>query len=278
MGSELTEALRGLDVTSAPRSVLDITDGQAVADFIGTGRFTHVVNSAAYTAVDRAESDAETCRRVNVDGVENIVRAIGNTATKLIHISTDYVFDGKGDAPYAETDAPRPLSVYGLSKLESEKVISEHDVPAVVIRTGWLYSSYGRNFVKTILKMGAEGKRLRVVADQTGTPTCAADLAQAIRSIILAPEWIPGVYHYGGEGRTTWFGFARTILELAGITAEIEPCSTAGYGAAAERPAFSVLDKSKIKRIYGIDIPYWKDSLRSCLEKIINVSSNTPNP
>ena len=272
LGHELREAFEAAGITSVvyvDRDVLDLTDGDSVRNFMASERFTHIVNCAAYTAVDKAEAEADVCRGVNVAGVKNIVDAIKGSGTKLIHISTDFVFDGKKRSPYTEADATGPLSVYGQTKLESERYVVEN-LPSdgIVLRTSWLYSSHGHNFVKTILRRALSGQPLRVVDDQTGTPTYAADLAEAILSIILSEKTTAGLFHFSNIGETTWYGFACEILKAANLSAEISPCSTSEYVTAAVRPAYSVLDKSKIIDTYNLSIPEWRRSLARCMEKI----------
>ena len=271
LGNELTERLSGSDgveVVSTDREDLDITDSAAVCRFLGAGDFDYVVNCAAYTAVDKAENDVELCRRINVDGVVNIVKAIENNKTRLIHISTDFVFDGASCIAYVEEDETHPLNVYGATKREGERAVLSSASDFMIIRTGWLYSSYGHNFVKTILRNALAGKALRVVNDQRGTPTYAYDLAEVIAEIISADRWQKGLYHYSNEGDTTWYDFACEIVRQRVPGAKIEPCSSEEYAGQAERPRFSVLDKTKIRDRLGISIRSWRESLTSCLKKI----------
>ena len=268
LGWELSKILDRATAVFVDRDVLDITDGSAVKEFLQGHRFSHVVNCAAYTAVDKAESESEACRQINVGGLKNIIEAISQTDTRLINISTDFVFDGLKDQPYTEEDAVCPLSVYGKTKAEGERIVLSECPEAIVLRTGWLYSVHGHNFVKTILNRALDGQPLKVVDDQMGTPTWAADLAGVIKKILEAPHWVPGLYNYSNAGMTSWYEFARAIVETAGIKAEISPCATGEYPATAKRPAFSELDKSKIIKTYAIDIPQWRDSLIKALSNI----------
>lgn len=260
-------------VVALNHSDLDITDAGAVDSIIANGNFDFVVNCAAYTAVDRAESEPDRCHAVNVTGVRNLATALqrheAHRPCRLIHISTDYVFDGTKRHPWIETDSPHPLSVYGRSKLESEKVITESGIDAVIIRTGWLYSAHGHSFVRTILENALQGRALRVVNDQFGTPTYAADLADAIARVLAARGTFPGgIYHYAGEGECTWFEFAAKILDMTGIDIPLTSCATDGYPTPAKRPPYSVLDKTKIKAHLGIDLPNWTDALGRMLTAI----------
>lgn len=274
LGTALRAVFNDDEAVFVRRDEMDITDFDAVKRVVFSQPFTHVINCAAYTAVDKAETETELCRRVNVDGVHNIIAAIKDTGAGLIHFSTDYVFDGKKDTPYVEDDDAQPLSVYGRTKRESEVLIVNEAPDSLIIRTGWLYSPYGRNFVKTILAKGLETRRLRVVNDQTGTPTNADDLAAAVVSIVRGKLWTPGIFHYTNQGEATWYDFASEIARLALPGVEVQPCTTADFGAAALRPAFSVLDKTKIKETYNLQIPDWRHSLSACLR---NIKQNLTN-
>lgn len=268
LGRELARALHrvpAVDVIYASRHDLDITDRRAVLDFVGDNRFSHIINCAAYTAVDQAETDIQTCRRVNVDGPLNLGLATADTDCRIIHLSTDFVFDGTSSTPYSPSDATNPLSVYGQSKLDGEKALLNANPDAVIVRTAWLYSAFGHNFLNTVLRLGRQGTPMRVVDDQTGTPTYAADLALALVAVIMHPGWQPGIYHYANKGHATWYDFASAIAEEAKLSIPITPCTTAQYNAPARRPAYSVLDSSKITKTYRIDIPDWRDALRRCL-------------
>ena len=253
---------------------LDLTDRQAVETFLRAGDFSHVINCAAYTAVDRAEEEKMQCSAANVDAVSNIARLADESGSKIIHISTDYVFDGNSCRPYREIDKPEPLSVYGVTKRKGETALIGLAPDSMIIRTGWLYSPHGHNFVKTMLELGRKGAPLRIVADQIGTPTYAADLAKAITDIVLSGHWTPGIFHYSNEGVASWYDFAVATLEYAGMpdqAAAITPIPSSDYPQAATRPHFSVLDKSKIKATYGIRIPHWHASLRRCLDRLNDI-------
>jgi dTDP-4-dehydrorhamnose reductase len=248
---------------------LDLTDKAAVESFISTHDIDYIINCAAYTAVDKAEDEVELCYKINRDAVKNLAEAAAGKV-KIIHVSTDYVFDGLADVPYKETDRTRPQSIYGKSKLAGEEALLAACPESIIIRTSWLYSVYGNNFVKTMLRLGKERPELNVVADQQGTPTYAADLAQAILSIIVHVEktgdFPAGIYHYSNEGVTTWFDFAKKIMQLAGITTcSVHPITTEQYPVKAARPRYSVLDKTKIRRTFWIGVPEWEESLRQCI-------------
>lgn len=273
LGNELHEILeqRMPGITDyVDRQELDITDRAAVDNFISSGNYSHIINCAAYTAVDRAEDEKIQCTAVNVDGVRNLAGAATANGCRMLHISTDYVFDGNTNRPYNESDKPSPASHYGTTKRTSETVLMGLAPDAIIIRTGWLYSSYGNNFVKTMLRLANSEHRLNVVADQTGTPTYAADLALMIADIIQAPQWIAGIYHFSNEGVASWYDFACAIVEGAGLSdsVTVNPIHTADYPTAAIRPFYSVLDKSKIKATYGVTIPNWRSSLVRCMQRI----------
>lgn len=252
---------------------LDITDAFSVQSFFDRNKPDFVINCAAYTAVDKAEKDVETAEKVNTLAPELLAKATAETGGKLIHISTDYVFDGTSYLPYSESDAENPVSVYGKTKLDGEERALAANQRTMIIRTSWLYSSFGNNFVKTMIRLGHERGLLNVVFDQVGTPTYAADLASVILFIIAGTEarpedFVPGVYHYSNEGVASWYDFAKTIFELSAMNVRINPVRSDQFPTAAKRPAFSVLDKTKIKTTYCAEIPYWKDSLEICLGKL----------
>ncbi len=275
---QLGHELRNLFEASGNRSVvyadidtLDLTDAAAVRDFVCAGGFDRIVNCAAYTAVDKAESDREKCSRINADAVENLALAAKQVGARIIHISTDFVFDGTIDRPYKESDSPNPLSHYGATKLQGEKLLFSIAPESIVIRTAWLYSPYGNNFVKTMLRLSRQRTLLKVVSDQIGSPTCASDLAAAIGKIISSPRWVGGIYHYSGEGICSWYDFAKAVLSYAGITGcQVLPIPTEEYPAAAARPLYSLLDKSKIKRVYQAEVPHWEESLQKSIKRIID--------
>ena len=244
---------------------LDITDKDAVVRFVIENHIDGIINCAAYTAVDRAEDDVEKATLLNVTGPANLAAAIEQTGGWLIHISTDYVFDGNHCKPYTEDESTNPMSVYGKTKQEAEVAVMQLCSQAMVIRTAWLYSEYGNNFVKTMIRLGREREQLKVVYDQIGTPTYAGNLADAILTIVNKGI-NPGLYHFTNEGVISWYDFTKAIHELTGITTcEVLPIRSEEDPTKAHRPSFSVLDKQKIKATYGICIPYWRDSLQHCI-------------
>ena len=250
---------------------LDLCDKKAVLDFVRRGRYAYIINCAAYTAVDRAESDAERCMRINRDAVGHLATAAREVGARLIHISTDYVFDGRATRPYREDDPTSPTSVYGRTKLAGEHVLLEAlPTDAVILRTAWLYSEVGNNFVKTMLRLGAERPEIRVVNDQFGSPTYAGDLAEAVLRVLTAPTFHPGIYHYTDDGVCSWYDFARHIFRVAHPTCIVRPIPTADYPTPAARPAYSVLDKTRIRQTYGVSIPRWQDSLDRCLQHLLS--------
>ena len=240
---------------------LDITDREALQSFVNAHAIDIIVNCAAYTNVDKAEEDEVTARLINALAVENI----GSLGTKVIHISTDYVFLGEGSVPCKESDPVNPQTAYGRTKLEGEQRLLAVNPEAVILRTAWLYSPYGNNFVKTMLRLGKERDELRVVNDQIGTPTYAADLAAAIFAVIEAPQWQAGIYHFTNEGVCSWYDFTVEILRQAGVECKVTPILSSEYQYKTPRPHYSVLDKTKIKTTFGITIPEWEDGLKRCL-------------
>ena len=255
--------------------LLDITDKNAVTDFLNLTKPHFLINCAAYTAVDKAETDMETAFTINATAPGILANAAKQTGTKIIHISSDYVFGGKALRPLVEDDEVNPEGVYAKSKLAGEQNCMKENADSMIIRTSWLYSTFGNNFVKTMLRLGHERSSLNVVNDQIGSPTYAADLAQTILKIILIskekPEkFIPGIYHYSNEGVASWYDFAKAIFEISEINCKVFPVTTDAFPTLAKRPAYSVLDKSKIKSTFGFDIPFWIDSLKICIKKIIN--------
>ena len=274
LGRELSAALEAyprIEVVAVDIDTLDITDQKAVETFLRAGCFTHVVNCAAYTAVDRAEEYKAECSAVNTTGIENLARLSDELDYRIIHISTDYVFDGTSCRPYSESDKPNPLNVYGSTKRRGETALLGLAPGSVIVRTGWLYSPHGHNFVKTILGRGKQGKRLEVVSDQIGTPTYAADLAEAIVTILNTPSWTPGIFNYANEGVASWYDFAVAILEAAGLNEQadaIVPVPSNDYPTPATRPAFTVLSKNKIKAAFGVRVPHWQSSLRRCIDRL----------
>lgn len=248
---------------------LDITNASALSRFFENNKIDAVINCAAFTNVDKAENCRDEAMKLNCDAARELASITSKHGISLIHISTDYVFDGTSSMPYTENDAPNPLSVYGMTKLEGEKAVHENSDKALIIRTSWLYSFYGSNFVKTIMRHAAEKGILRVVYDQVGTPTYAHDFAKTILDMLPDCGNISGeIYHYSNEGVASWYDFAKDIIDIAGIKCKIEPIETKDYPAAAERPHYSVLNKAKIKRYFGMEINHWRDSLKKCLEKL----------
>lgn len=249
---------------------LDICDKTALSDFVKTNNVNTIVNCAAYTAVDKAENDVELCYKINCEAVRNIGEVANENNINVVHVSTDYVFDGSNNIPYTEDMAVCPTSVYGKSKLAGEKALFDNCNKAVVIRTSWLYSSFGNNFVKTMIKLGRERDTLGVIFDQVGTPTYAADLADCILKIIQHENFTTGIYHFSNEGVCSWYDFTKTIHRLAGISCDVRPIETKEYPTPTPRPHYSVLNKNKIKANYDIIIPHWEESLVKCLNKIIS--------
>lgn len=250
---------------------LNLTDGDAVRSAVTDEDITHIINCAAYTTVDRAESEPDIASAVNDKAVDNIARAASERGVKVIHVSTDYVFDGESHTPYRESDKANPLQVYGITKRRGEKTLLAMCPDAIVIRTAWLYSPHGSNFVKTMIRLGREKKQLGVVFDQIGTPTSATDLAAAIVAVIAAPRWLPGTYHYTDEGVASWYDFTKAIHRLWGISGcNVTPLLTSEYPTAARRPAYTVLDKTLIKKTFGLTIPHWEESLARCIETLKN--------
>lgn len=249
---------------------LDITDNEAVHSFFQENSFDFCVNCAGYTAVDQAEDEPEKAFLLNADAVENLAKICESNHIRFIHISTDYVFDGKAKHPYKEDDPVEPQSVYGFSKLKGEKAVLKYSSQAIIIRTAWLCSQFGKNFAKTMLRLGAEKPELRVVDDQIGSPTFAFDLAKAILEMIQKPQQPESneIFHYSSMGNISWFIFAKEIMAMAGLDCKIIPVKTSEYPTKAKRPAYSVLDKSKIIHNYGIEIPEWKFSLLKLIESL----------
>lgn len=249
---------------------LDITDAEAIEKFVVDNGIDIVINAAAYTAVDKAEDDEENAYRLNCTAVGNLAKAAEKHGLTLVHISTDYVFSGELATPYVETDTPAPKSVYGKTKLAGEQAILESGCRAVIIRTSWLYSEYGNNFVKTMLRLGAERESLRVVCDQIGGPTYAGDLAKAVFAMLnhLPEEGVTEVYHFANEGVCSWYDFSKAIMDIAGLSCRVEAIPTSEYPAKAHRPAFSLFNLGKIKRTLKEEIPYWRDSLILTINKL----------
>jgi len=244
---------------------LDICNKIALDAFVKTNDVKVIVNCAAYTAVDKAEDDVELCYKINAEAVRNIGEVATANGVKVVHVSTDYVFDGTNYLPYSEDQAVCPATVYGKSKLAGEEALLETCPQSVILRTAWLYSSFGNNFVKTMMKLGTERDSLTVIFDQVGSPTYAADLAEAILQVISHDTFVPGIYHFSDEGVCSWYDFTKTIHRIAGIICDVKPIETKDYPAKTPRPHYSVLNKTKIKSIYGITIPHWEESLERCI-------------
>jgi dTDP-4-dehydrorhamnose reductase len=254
---------------------LPIENRETVFYFFRNYSPDYCINCAAYTAVDKAESEKNLAFDINTEGAVLLAAACSVYNTKLIHISTDYVFDGTASVPYKEDDSTNPQSVYGESKLEGEMQVVQFNKEAIIIRTSWVYSEFGKNFVKTMLKLMSEKKEINVVSDQIGSPTYAADLAETIMGIILNSQfsiinWTSGIYHFSNEGIISWYDFAIAIKELSGSTCKINPIPTSQFPTPAKRPAYSVLDKTKIQKTFSIQLKDWKQSLDHCIKKIVN--------
>ena len=248
---------------------LDITNVEAIEQFLAANNIDGIVNCAAYTAVDKAEVNEEFCTLLNAEAPGYLAHAIGKRGGWMIQISTDYVFDGTQHLPYQEDEDTCPNSVYGRTKLVGEFNVLKLCQQSMVIRTAWLYSTFGNNFVKTMIRLGNERPELGVIADQIGTPTYARDLARIIMTAI-SKGIQPGIYHFTNEGVASWYDFTKAIHRLAGITTcHVRPLHTSEYPTAAQRPPYSVLDKTKIKQTYGIEIPYWEESLKECIDKLM---------
>lgn len=251
---------------------LDITNEKEVSAFFAAHQPEVVINCAAYTAVDKAEEETELAFRINALAVGNLAKASTAAGAILFHISTDYVFDGKGHRPYTENDPTSPISAYAKSKMQGETEMFRHASSGYILRTSWLYSSFGHNFVKTIMKYGRERGELKVVFDQVGSPTYAHDLGKTILTIINSGRKPGGVelYHFSNEGVASWYDFAKAIVELSGIRCRLNPIPTEEYPLPAVRPYFSVFNKALIKARFGLEIPYWRDSLKHCIAKLEN--------
>ncbi len=273
LGSELKELINEDDTFYfTDRKNLDICDSEAVKKYIDRHKISTIINCAAYTAVDKAEEEKELAEMINHQAVRNFALLAKEKGLKFIHISTDYVFDGKNFKPYKEDDITNPNSVYGETKLLGEKAIFEIQAQnCIIIRTSWVYSSFGNNFVKTMLRLGKERDELGVIYDQVGTPTYAKDLAIAILEILpKVDNKIPEIYHYSDEGVLSWYDFAKEIMKMAKLSCQINPLETYQYPTPAARPHYSLLNKAKIRKDFEIEIPYWKDSLFDCIKKIMN--------
>jgi len=278
LGSELQEevskiASSDLHFFFTDKDTLDITDLNNIKNFISVNHIDTIINCAAYTAVDKAEDDKINANKINHLAVKYLAQVSKDQDLSFIHVSTDYVFDGVNHKPYIEDDMTNPNGIYGQTKLDAESIMLKiNPVNSIIIRTSWVYSSYGANFVKTMLRLGKDKEQLGVIFDQVGTPTYAKDLAQAILEILpqLKNDNVE-IYHYSNEGVCSWYDFAKTIFELSDITCQVNPIETKEYPTPAQRPHYSLLNKSKIKKDFDLIIPYWKDSLHMCLNKMQEV-------
>lgn len=264
LASELKQIYVGHDVRFLSRSELDLSNTDALEHFLNTTKISILINAAAYTNVDQAESERDIATRVNVSSPALIAKYATRMNFKFIHFSTDYVFDGKKTIPYIEDDHTCPLNIYGKTKADGEREVLLENPKALIIRTSWLYSSYGKNFVKTIFKLASERPELSVIYDQVGTPTFARDLAE----IIPLTYGLEGIYHFSNEGVTSWYDFAHEIIRLKGLQTKLKPILTNEFPSKTRRPEFSVLNKNKIKQALGITIPHWTESLAVCLQEI----------
>lgn len=256
--------------TFSNREILDLCDLSKTEEYFENKTFDVIINCAAYTAVDKAESEPELADTINHRFVNILAKIVKKQHIKLIHISTDYVFNGRNHRPYIETDATEPSGVYGRTKRDGENaILAVRPANTIIIRTSWVYSSFGNNFVKTMLRLGSERDSLGIIFDQVGTPTYARDLAQAILDILSkVNNGSPEIYHYSNEGSASWYDFAKAIFELSDITCQVNPITTDQYPTPTARPHYSLLNKSKIKNDFSISIPYWRDSLRTCLKEL----------
>jgi len=252
---------------------LDITDFEAVSEVLGSKKYAYCINCAAFTHVDKSEEDTDLAQQVNVNGARNLALGCHQNSTVLIHISTDFVFDGFQNTPYSEEDVARPLGFYGDTKYKGERAIISNLEEHFILRTSWLYSEYANNFMKTMLRLGAERDELSVVYDQVGTPTYALDLASVIVQIIDAHSIEYGIYNYSNEGVASWYDFAKAIFEEAQLEVNLKPILSAEYPTPARRPNYSVLDKTKIKTQFNIDVPHWRDSLRVAVKAAQKIES-----
>lgn len=254
---------------------LDICNPDAIERMVADNAIEAIVNCAAFTNVNGAETNVELCTKLNSVAPGYLATVAQRHGCRFIHISTDYVFDGNHFLPYREDDVPCPDSVYGRTKLEGECNVISQCPDAVIIRTAWLYSSFGNNFVKTMIRLGQEKESLGVVFDQIGTPTYARDLALAVNTVLHSAKWTPGIYHYTNEGVTSWYDFTLAIMSCAGVTGcNVNPLHTEEYPTPARRPHYSVLDKTKIKDTYGVSVPHWMDSLKECVEMLNKQAEN----
>lgn len=276
MGSEL-KALApnhaGFHFVFLSRDELSLNDNEAIEQRIKKFKPAFVVNCAAYTAVDKAESERDEAFQINATAVGVMAKACAEVGAGFLQISTDYVFDGTRQEPLKEDDTVAPINLYGESKLAGEEAALKANPSSIIIRTSWVYSFYGKNFVKTMMRLMSEKESINVVSDQWGSPTYAADLAEAVLHIVQHSKWQPGVYHFSNEGVITWFDFAKEIALLIRSSCIVQPTTTAAFPTPAKRPLYSVMDKSKIQQAYGIELKAWKESLKRCVEKLVAATS-----
>ena len=277
LGNEMRELAQNspFQFTFTDIAELNITNREEIDALFQEKKFDYVINCAAYTNVNKAESEEQTAQEINAKAPENLAVVSAKYNCRLIHVSTDYVFDGTNHKPYEESDTVCPQSAYGRTKLQGEQLALQTNPNTIIIRTAWLYSQFGNNFVKTMMRYGSEKEELTVVFDQIGTPTYAGDLAQAIYTIIEKIEnnekqFVPGIFHYTNEGVCSWYDFTKEILAQAHIQCSVKPIESKDFPSPAKRPFYSVLNKRKIKETYNINIPYWKDSLSVCLQKLLS--------
>ena len=266
--NDVANSLAEYEFIFASSSDLDITNKAQINTFFDQNSFSYCINCAAYTAVDKAEEDSEKAFKVNAEGAENLAKVCQEKGITLIHVSTDFVFDGEKISSYEESDITIPINVYGASKLKGEELIQQNLNKYFIIRTSWLYSEYGANFMKTMLRLGNEKDELSVVSDQIGSPTYAKDLARAILKIIEVDSKGYGIYHYANSGKTSWYGFAKAIFEENSIYIKLNEIRSEEYPTPAKRPYYSVLSKKKIIEVLGLNIPYWKDSLKVAIKTL----------
>lgn len=246
----------------------NILNIKVLEDLFNQEKPKYVINCAAYTAVDKAEDEIDLSRKINRDGAENIAKLCAKFGVTMLQVSTDFIFEGNIPTLLNETHPAEPISVYGLTKLEGEKAVSDSLTEHYIIRTAWLYSEFAHNFMKTMIKLGTDRDSLGIIADQIGSPTYGVDLAGALLDIIASEKKTYGIYHYSNEGAISWYDFAQAIFELGNIDVKVKPLKTSEYPTKAARPAFSAMDKTKIKSTFGIEIPYWRDSLKVALSAL----------
>ena len=271
---QLSDLATDFSFSFVTRDELDLSDSVAIQRWFGDKSYDVIINCAAYTAVDKAESEPDLARAINVTAIETLAGIAKAKKSALIHVSTDYVFDGKNFKPYVESDPTNPQGIYGLTKREGEQaLLAINPAKSIIIRTSWVYSSFGSNFVKTMLRLGRECEELGVIYDQVGSPTSARDLAVAILAIIRHPKLDTltetEIVHFSNEGICSWFDFAKAIFEYSAINCQVKPIETKDYQTPATRPHYSLLNKAKIKKSFDLNIPYWKDSLNDCLDLLI---------